>query len=545
MGLAGCAEQPVDCNSGDRADGGTVTWLLSGPWATYNVLRLEGADASTAAALAGTAPCIGDFQPDGAWAWNRDLLASDPRSRAPRRRPWSTSSAPRRCGATATPSRSTTSATRGSTRAAARTSAWAATRSTRSAGRTSPASRAPTTAGPSRSPWRMGRPTRSGSRSSSRRRTRRTSRPRPGSTGAPPRGWARAPSTSVTPCPPGRAARTSSTASSQASGRDGPEPQVVRQGRADARRDRQGGRAPEVGAGGAERRARRRLTEVRPGRLRPAQPAGGLQHLDRRRRDVGPPRPEPAVAPLQDLALREAIFTAIDTADARTRIFGAVEPALRTNHFFPSSSPHHEDLLEDTGFGSGDAEAARELLIDAGYTGAEPGERLTKDGAEVPALRFAFGAENQSRATFVELVQSYLAELGIEITPQAVPGAGFGQTLGGGDFDLAVWSLSSGPLFTNAPSQFFHSESPVNFNGLSDPAIDEAALGVLSHADVDDAADAANAVDERIMAQAFNLPLWDTPAFAFASDRLVDVRDNTSSYVRAMYAMQAWGIRPD
>ncbi len=46
------------------------------------------------------------------------------------------------------------------------------------------------------------------------------------------------------------------------------------------------------------------------------------------------------------------------------------------------------------------------------------------------------------------------------------------------------------------------------------------------------------------MAQAFNLPLWDNPAFAFVSDRLVNVRDDPRSYVRAMCAMQAWGIRP-
>ena len=68
---------------------------------------------------------------------------------------------------------------------------------------------------------------------------------------------------------------------------------------------------------------------------------------------------------------------------------------------------------------------------------------------------------------------------------------------------------------------------------------------MLRHADVDDAAAAANAADELIVAQAFNLPLWDSPAFAFASDRLVNVRDDSFSYVRAMYAMQAWGIRPD
>jgi peptide/nickel transport system substrate-binding protein len=247
---------------------------------------------------------------------------------------------------------------------------------------------------------------------------------------------------------------------------------------------------------------------------------------------------------LRDVALRSAIFTAIDTKDARKRIFGDIEPALRTNHFFPASSPHHDNLLEGTGFGSGAVAAARKLLTDAGYTGAEKGQRLAKDGVEVPALRFAFGSENTSRSTFVELAQSYLAELGIAVTPQPGPGATYGKTLAGGDYDLAIWGLSSGPLFTNAPSQFFASDSPVNFNGLADPAIDAAAADVLHHTDVDDAAAAANAVDKLIVAQAFNLPLWDDPALAFASDRLVNVRDDVSSYVRAMYEMQAWGVRP-
>jgi peptide/nickel transport system substrate-binding protein len=248
---------------------------------------------------------------------------------------------------------------------------------------------------------------------------------------------------------------------------------------------------------------------------------------------------------LEDLALRTAIFTAIDTEDARKRIFGDVAPTLRTNHFFPASSPHHQDHLTKTGMGSGDVDAARKLLTDAGYTGVGPGQRLAKDGTEVPALRLAFTAGNAGRATFAELAQSYLGELGIRVTPQPIAASSFLQSLSEGGYDLAVWSLSSGPLFTTAPSQFFASDAQVNFNGLADPAVDAAAAEVLRHADIGDAAQAANDADRLLVARAVNLPLWDSPALAFASDRLVGVRDDGYSYVRAMYEMQAWGLRPD
>jgi len=547
VGLGSCTERANDCNSGERADGGTVTWLLGDSWATYNVLRLEGADLHTAAALAGTAPWIGDFQPDGTWQWNRDLLASDPEV---------TSTSPQTM-----------------VYELRREAVWS--------------DGTPITVDDFRYTWfhQSGREDQC--------------------TGCNPKftiGWEDV--ASVDGSDEGRTVTITledgvTNAEWFALFEPSPYPaHVATAAGFDWETPAGMGASSEyfrdtvpTWSGGPylidSVVAGERVVmvpnpewygEVKPTLERIVKevvPATGVAlAVQNGELDGGTPRFDPDAyaelrqldgvstsitagdtwehldlnlhtPALQDAPLRSAIFTAIDTLDARARVFGDVEPALRTNHFFPSSSPHHKDLLEETGFGSGDVDAARAILTDAGYTGAEAGERLTKDGAEVPALRFAFVADNAARATFVELTQSYLGELGIEVTPQPVPGPSYLDTLSGGEFDLAVWSLSSGPLFTYAPSQFFASESPVNFNGLADPAIDEAVGDVLRHADVDDAAAAANAADELIVAQAFNLPLWDHPAFAFASDRLVNVRDDGFSYVRAMYATQTWGIRPD
>ncbi len=547
VGLGGCADQPLDCNSGDRADGGTITWLLGDGWSTYNTLRLEGADASSAAALAGMAPFIGDFLPDGTWQWNRDLLADDPEV---------TRSSPQTMVYELRPD-----------------AVWS--------------DGTPITVDDFRYTWfhQSGREDLC--------------------TGCNPKytiGWEDV--TSVEGADDGRTVTITledgvTNAEWFALFEPSPYPaHVAAEAGFDWETPEGMGQSSEhfrdtvpTWSGGpylidSATPGERVVMVPNPEWYGEVQPTverivkevvpstGWALAVENGELDGGTARFEPdaydalreldgvstsiaagdtwehldlnLLSPaLQDVALRSAIFTAIDTEDARTRVFGDVEPPLRTNHFFPESSPHHEDLLEEHGFGSGDVEAARALLTDAGYTGAEAGQRLTKDGVEVPALRFAFGAENAARATFVELVQSYLAELGIEVTPQPVPGTSYAKTLGDGDFDLAIWALSSGPLFTNAPNLFFANDAPVNFNGLSDPAIDAAADDVLRHEDVEDAAAAANAVDELIVAQVFNLPLWDSPAFAFASDRLVNVRDDGFSYVRAMYDMQAWGVRPE
>ena len=545
-GLAACATEPLDCNSGERADGGTVTWLLSDAWSTYNVLRLEGADTNTAAALAGTAPWIGDFAPDGTWQWNRDLLAADPQV---------TSTEPQTMVYELRPE-----------------AVWS--------------DGTPITVDDFRYTWfhQSGREDHC--------------------SGCNPKftvGWEDV--ASVEGGDDGRTVTITledGVVSSEWFALFEPSPSPAHLATAagfDWRTPEGMGRSSEhfrdtvpTWSGGPyvieEVVAGERVVmvpnprwygEVQPTLDRIVKevvpPTGWALAIRNDELDGGTPRFDPDLydelrgmagvttsigagdtwehldlnlrtPALQDLALRRAILTAIDTVDVRARIFGPVEPALRTNHFFPASSPHHRDLLDGTGFGSGDVEAARELLAAAGYTGAEPGGQLSKDGVAVPTLRLALPAGNASRATFAELVQSYLGEIGIEVTPHPIPAATFLQALGDGDFDLSVWGLSSGPLFTTAPSQFFASDSPVNFNGLADPAVDAAVADVLRHADVDDAAAAANAADELIVAHAFNLPLWDSPAFAFASDRLVNVRDDTFSYVRAMYATQAWGIRP-
>ena len=248
---------------------------------------------------------------------------------------------------------------------------------------------------------------------------------------------------------------------------------------------------------------------------------------------------------LDDPALRKAIFTALNTEDARERIYGDLPelPPLRTNHIFPEASPNHEDFLTDTGYGTGDVEAARAILEEAGYTGYEAGETLTDpDGNTVPDVRFAFLAGNENRNTYTQLAQSYLGDIGITVTPEAIPGDRLGTVLTEADYDLVIFGWSGTPLFVNSPNQFYHSESGSNYGRMSNPQVDELVTEIRNQVDIEESVDIAHQIVPLIMEEAYSLPLWDTLNFMFVSDEYANIRDNHNHSLRSLYNVESWGL---
>lgn len=247
-----------------------------------------------------------------------------------------------------------------------------------------------------------------------------------------------------------------------------------------------------------------------------------------------------------DPALRKAIFTVIDVEDARGRIWGDLEelPPLRTSLFLPSFNEYAQDHLTETGYGIGDAEAARAILGDAGYTGFEEGGTLTDpDGNAVPELRFAFLSGNENRDTFTQLVQSYAAEIGLTITPSPTPGDQLGTVLGEADYDLVIFGWSGNPLIANIPNQFYHSESGSNFGHLQNDQVDALAEEAMNQTDLDESGRIHNEIIPIVLDEAYILPLWDTPDLLWAYDDYVNIRDNSAWPSRATYNTEEWGIR--
>lgn len=246
---------------------------------------------------------------------------------------------------------------------------------------------------------------------------------------------------------------------------------------------------------------------------------------------------------LDDQPLRAAVLTAIDVENIISRTSSLVQPDAdrRRNHLFRNDAPQFVDHLTATGQGSGDVELAAGILEDAGYTWEPDGKLLTPDGEEV-ALDYRYTDSKAVRQTTAQLVQANLADLGIEVTLDPIPDAELGGVLFGGEFDIVNFGWSTDPTFIDGASQYWDSESSSNFGGLDNPEIDAVLDQLDNTLDMDQAAELANQAVELAVADAYSLPIVDSPVALMVSDRLVNVRDNWASQERAMYNVAEWGV---
>ncbi|PDP87056.1 ABC transporter substrate-binding protein [Glycomyces fuscus] len=242
---------------------------------------------------------------------------------------------------------------------------------------------------------------------------------------------------------------------------------------------------------------------------------------------------------LSDVELRRAVFTAIDRDQIASRNFEAGYPEyeLKNNHIFGSTSEYFEDHLSESGQGSGDVDAAIEILEEAGYE--LDGDTLMLDGEQVGPLRLR-STDTVIRNNSVQLIQAQLAEIGIETTIEMTDD--LGTMLAGQDYDIVQFGWSGSPYFASSPEQFWHSESTSNFGGYSNDEVDEHAEATATAANLDEAAEHANAAVAAVVPDAYVLPIVAEPNYFFVSDRLANVEDNLQSSYRATYNIGEWDL---
>lgn len=212
---------------------------------------------------------------------------------------------------------------------------------------------------------------------------------------------------------------------------------------------------------------------------------------------------------LQDVVLRQAVFTALDIEEIKARAFPGTEVPWLGNHFFTEESSYYEDYLGAANYGKGDLDAAKALLTGAGYTWNGDG-KLEKDGEQV-VFNFRFATSNEIRKLTGEVIQAQLVELGVDLELKGFGDEDFAATLDSGDFDMIVFSWVGSPEFTSSPTQFFAKDSSSNYGGYEDDVIEGLLPKVTSTLDLDEAAGYANQISERAVAQAYTLPLYSSP----------------------------------
>ncbi|SDD98893.1 ABC transporter substrate-binding protein [Glycomyces harbinensis] len=243
---------------------------------------------------------------------------------------------------------------------------------------------------------------------------------------------------------------------------------------------------------------------------------------------------------LADQVLRQAVFTAIDNADIIAKAYPDTEVTPRQNHFFNAASEFFVDTLGQTDppQGTGDADAANAALEAAGYT---TGDTLTTPDGDPVTLTFRYGEGDATRTLAGELVQAYLAEIGIDVKLTAIPDGELGTVLAESDFDLIIYGWSGTPAFTTAPQQYFGSDSSSNFGGYTLEGLDEAIAKVRSTTDIAESAQFANDVGAMVVPAAFTLPIFDEPQSTLYNNGTLDgITINGNSQAGPLWNVREW-----
>ncbi|GAA2285716.1 hypothetical protein GCM10009853_045870 [Glycomyces scopariae] len=243
---------------------------------------------------------------------------------------------------------------------------------------------------------------------------------------------------------------------------------------------------------------------------------------------------------LADKPLREAVFTAIDAADVNERAYGSAYEDIETmqNVLFRPDSPYWSDQIADGGLGSGDLEAARAILEEAGYTWQD--DRLVTPAGEPVTLRYRTGIEGNAFTPIIQdLVITYLADLGIELTVDPIPAGELSTVLDEGDWDLIQFSWIETPLFAASAADYW---GEGNHTGFQNDEVDAIVAELATTMDRDRAAELNNQAAQISLDEAVQLPLAWTPALVMVQDDVVNVRDNWATTMRVFSNVGEWGF---
>jgi peptide/nickel transport system substrate-binding protein len=244
---------------------------------------------------------------------------------------------------------------------------------------------------------------------------------------------------------------------------------------------------------------------------------------------------------LADPALRTALFTAVDRQAIIDKTVGQFTNKIKplNNHNFVPQQSGYEDVVSETGQGSGNLARAKQILTAAGYK-IDSDQLKTPIGMPVPPMRIRYTIGNQIRQVECELFAQQVKPLGI--TVQVVPTDDLGATTSRGDYDIVVFAWVDTPFPYGGAVQLWGTGQGNNFGHYSNPDVDRLIAAAGSQTDESLAKETLNQADRRLTRDAYVLPLYQKPTFVALYDNIANVRDN-SSLDGPPYNVAEWGLR--
>jgi peptide/nickel transport system substrate-binding protein len=205
-------------------------------------------------------------------------------------------------------------------------------------------------------------------------------------------------------------------------------------------------------------------------------------------------------APMTDVAVRKAIFAAVDREALRKVRFNGLnwdETSSGSIMLLPFSKYYQDNYpVKETG-----PEAAKKVLTDAGYTANAAGI-MEKDGVAASFKISNFG-DDPTTLAFTQTLQKQLQAGGMEVGIDQRGSADFGKVMGSRDFFLSVSGYTVGADTTDAVKQLY--DSKTNENGLGDAELDTDIRTLSSIEDNAERNKAAMEVEKKHMAKYFSM----------------------------------------
>ena len=205
-------------------------------------------------------------------------------------------------------------------------------------------------------------------------------------------------------------------------------------------------------------------------------------------------------APLTAVAIRKAIFTAVDREALRKVRFNGLnweEESSGSMMLLPFSKYYQDNYpVKETG-----ADAAKKVLTDAGYKPNAAGI-MEKDGVPA-AFKISNFGDDPTTLAFAQTLQNQLKAGGMDVGIDQRASADFGKVVGSRDFFLSISGYTVGADATDAVKQFY--DSKTNTNKLGDADLDAKIKKLSTIADNAERNKAAMDVEKEHMAKYFSM----------------------------------------
>ncbi len=254
---------------------------------------------------------------------------------------------------------------------------------------------------------------------------------------------------------------------------------------------------------------------------------------------------------LQDEALRDAMFTAVDRQQILDKTLGQFtdKAQVKNSHTLVPGQEHYRDVVPDA-HGSGNVARAKQILTKAGYTIRNQGGNptlITPDGVPLPTLDIYYTAGNQRRQTQVTLFKQMVAPLGVDMRIR--PTNDLGGTLTEGNYDVITFAWVGGPFPFLGGVQLYScdfSETPPepnggNYGNYCNKKVSQLFKEAAYSTNREKAFRKLNKADAMLSDDAYSLPLFQLPTFLAVYDRYGNIRSNPTNFYPT-YNVGRWAV---